>query len=319
MDDHNESNIPGLFLVGEVIGAAQIKKAVNQGDQVIRYIAERKPRLADAPYDVIIVGAGPAGLGAALEAKRKKLRYLLLERATVASTIRDYPRDKAVLGEPVLLPQYGLLPMPNTAQKEELIAAWEKIIRENGLQIHEREEVIDIQKTNGLFTVTTSHGKHEGAYVVIAIGTRGNPRKIGAPGEDLPKIAYNLIDAAEFTGKKVLIVGGGDSAVEAAVALAKQKDTIVHISYRRGEFSRIKPRNADALAEQEKAARITILFHSTVTTIHETTVTLQVGEESKELANDMVFALIGADPPNDWLKKLGIEIVTVQEVAGEQW
>jgi putative YpdA family bacillithiol system oxidoreductase len=318
IDEHNETNIPGLFLIGEVVGAALIKKAVNQGDQAVRYIFNRKPRSADAPYDVIIVGAGPAGLGAGLEAKRLGLRYLLVERATLASTIRDYPRDKAVLAEPVLLPQYGLLPMRDD-KKESLIAAWEQVVREIGLQVNEREEATAITKTNGLFTVTTVKGSYAGAYVVIGIGTRGNPRKIGVTGEDLPKVAYNLIDAADFKGKKVLIVGGGDSAIEAAVALAKEEGTTVTLSYRRGEFSRIKSRNAQAIAEQEAAGRVTVLFNSQVTAITEKRITLKVGEEAREMENDAVFALIGADPPKAWLEKMGINIVTVQETVGPQW
>lgn len=318
IDEHNETNIPGLFLIGEVVGAALIKKAVNQGDQAVRYIFNRKPRSADAPYDVIIVGAGPAGLGAGLEAKRLGLRYLLVERATLASTIRDYPRDKAVLAEPVLLPQYGLLPMRDD-KKESLIAAWEQVVREIGLQVNEREEATAITKTNGLFTVTTVKGSYAGAYVVIGIGTRGNPRKIGVTGEDLPKVAYNLIDAADFKGKKVLIVGGGDSAIEAAVALAKEEGTTVTLSYRRGEFSRIKSRNAQAIAEQEAAGRVTVLFNSQVTAITEKSVTLKVGEEARELENDAIFALIGADPPKAWLEKMGVNIVTIQETVGPQW
>jgi thioredoxin reductase (NADPH) len=318
IDEHSESNLPGLFLAGEVVGAALIKKAVNQGDQVVRFIADRKPRIADALYDVIIIGAGPAGLGAGLEAKRKNLRYLLLERATVASTIRDYPRDKAVLAEPVLLPQYGLLPMKD-AQKESLIEGWEQVIRDNGVQVNEREEALEVQKTNGLFTVTTTKGTYHSAYVVLCIGTRGNPRKIGVSGEDLPKVAYNLIDAGDFRGKHVLVVGGGDSAIEAAVALSKEPGTTVTLSYRRGEFSRIKSRNADAIAEQEKTGRVKVIFNSSVTKISEKTVSLKVGDEQLELENDAVFALIGADPPKAWLEKIGVNIVTIQEAVGAQW
>lgn len=284
----------------------------------MRYIFTKKPRLADAPYDVIIVGAGPGGLGAGLEAKRLGLRYLILERATIANIIWEYPRDKAVLAEPVLLPLYGLLPVKEV-QKEELIAAWEQVVQTTGLQVNEREEVTNITKTNGLFTVTTVKGTYEGAYMILAIGTRGNPRKMGIPGEDPPKVAYNLIDAADFKGKKVLVVGGGDSAIEAAVALSKEESTTVSLSYHRGKFTRIKSRNALAIEEQEKADRVTVLFNSNVIEIKDKSVTLKVGEEQRELENDVVFALIGADPPKAWLEKIGINIVTVQETPGAQW
>ncbi|MGH7966958.1 MAG: NAD(P)-binding domain-containing protein, partial [Candidatus Binatia bacterium] len=318
IDEHNESNLPGMFLVGEVVGAALIKKAVNQGDRAVRYIFNRKPRRAEAPYDVIVVGAGPAGLGAGLEAKRLGLRYLVLERGTLASTIQDYPRDKAVLAEPVMLSQYGLLPMKD-AQKESLIAAWEQVVRESQLQLNVREEVTNIQKTDNLFTVTTVKGQYQGAYVILGIGTRGNPRKIGIAGENVPKVAYNLIDAADFKGKKVLVVGGGDSAIEAAVALSKQEGTTVTLSYRRGEFSRIKPRNAEAIKEQEQAGRITVIFNSHVTAIADKSVTLKVGEEQRELENDAIFALIGADPPKAWLEKVGVKVEMVKETVGPQW
>ena len=176
-DQHNESNLPGVFLVGEVIGAALIKKAVNQGDQTVRYIGNRKPRIAEAQYDVIIVGAGPGGLAAGLEAKRLGLRYLILERESIASTIQNYPRDKAVLAEPVLLSIYGLLPMMD-AKKETLVGLWEDIVRKSDLQVNIREEVTEVKKVDNLFTVTTVKGSYQAAYVVLATGTRGNPRKI---------------------------------------------------------------------------------------------------------------------------------------------
>lgn len=318
IDENQESNIPGLFLVGEVVGAALIKKAVNQGDQTVRYIAEKKSRLADAPYDIIVIGAGPAGLGAALQAKKLGLRYLLLERENIASTIQNYPRDKAVLAEPVPVPLYGMLPMMD-AEKETLIEVWQTVVRTTGLQVNEYEEVLDLKKENGLFTVTTAKSAHQGAYVILAIGTRGNPRKLGVPGEELRKVTYNLIDAADFKGKHVLVVGGGDSAIEAAVALSKEDNTVVTLSYRRGEFSRIKSRNAQAIDEQEKAGRVTVVFNSQVTEIREQSVMLKIGEETRELENDAIFILIGADPPRAWLEKSGVKIVTVQETVGPQW
>ncbi len=317
-DQHNESNLPGVFLVGEVIGAALVKKAVNQGDQTIRYIGNRKPRIAEAQYDVIIVGAGPGGLAAGLEAKRLGLRYLILERESIASTIQNYPRDKAVLAEPVLLSIYGLLPMMD-AKKEALVSLWEEIVRKSDLQVNVREEVTEVKKVSNLFTVTTVKGSYQGAYVVLATGTRGNPRKIGVKGEDNPKVTYNLIDAAEWKGKNVLVVGGGDSAIEAAVALSNEPGTTVTLSYRRGEFSRVKPRNEQAIKEQAKAGRLTLLFNSSVTDISDKTVKIKVGDEVRELENDAVFALIGADPPKAWLEKMGVNFVIVKETVGGGW
>lgn len=318
IDQHNESNLSGVFLVGEVVGAALIKKAVNQGDQTVRYISNRKPRVAEAQYDIIVVGAGPGGLAAGLEAKRLGLRYLILERESIASTIQNYPRDKAVLAEPVLLAIYGLLPMMD-AQKETLVGLWEDIVRKSELQVNIREEVTEVKKVNNLFTVTTVKGSYQAAYVILATGTRGNPRKIGIKGEDHPKVAYNLIDAAEWRGKKVLVVGGGDSAIEAAVALSNEPGTTVTLSYRRGEFSRVKPRNEQAIKEQEKAGKLTILFNSNVTEISDKTVKIKVGDDIRELENDAIFALIGADPPKAWLEKMGVNFVIVKETVGGGW
>jgi putative YpdA family bacillithiol system oxidoreductase len=306
-----------LFLAGDVTGrAGLIKKAINQGDTVARYIADRKPRIADAQYDVIIVGAGPAGLCAALEAQRKNLRYVLFERTTVASTIQDFPRDKPSEGNPFLMSQYGLLSMPDVIEQEKLIALWEGIIRERGLQINEREEVLEVKKQERLFTVTTTKGSYEGAYVILTIGDRGNPRKLGVPGEEFPRVAYNLSQPADFQGKKVLVVGGGNSAVEAATALAKQPGTTVTLSYRQEKFSRISLGNAERIAEQEKAGRVTLLFNSTLSAIADRKVILKVQEKTQELENDNIFALLGAEPPNDWLKKIGIELVTTEIAEG---
>lgn len=309
IDEHNESNIPGLFSAGDITGSSWIKEAVNQGDDVVRYIYGDKPRLADAPYDVIIVGAGPAGLSAGLQAKRLGLCSLILERGTIADHIRSMPEGKALLGEPESLPLYGLLPMMEATNRESLIELWQQTVQTAGLEVNEWEEVTDIAKTHGLFTVTTSKGTYQGAYVILAIGKRSDPRKIGASGEDLPKVSYNLIDVDEWKGKKVLIVGCGDSAIEAAVALSKEEGTTVTLSCRRGEFSRIKPRNGQAIAEQEKAGRVTVILNSTVAGITETTVTLQVEDERRQVENDAVFVLIGRDSYKSWLEKIGVRVV----------
>jgi putative YpdA family bacillithiol system oxidoreductase len=316
----NESeDRPGIFLVGEVIGAPLIKTSVNQGDFAVRYIVTNKPRFAAAPYDVIIVGAGPAGLGAGLRAKESALRYLILERTTIASSIRDYPRDKPVLAEPVGLPMYGDLPV-KTQDKDSLIKAWEDVIQGAQLEIHERQEVTDVTKTNGLYTVTTAQGEdYAAAYVILAIGARSNPRKLGVPGEDLPKVVYKLSDAGEYSGKSVLVVGGGDSAVEAAVALAKEEGTTVSLSYRKGALTRAKQPNVEAIEALQATGRVNLVFMSTVVEVRDDRVVLDVEGVRQEIDNDAVFTLLGAEPPKAWLEKIGLTVEKFSEKKSGLW
>jgi putative YpdA family bacillithiol system oxidoreductase len=313
VDPNSESlNVPGVFLGGEVLGNALIKKVVNQGGQIVRYIDTRKPRIAEAQYDIIIVGAGPCGLAAGLEAKQRKLRYLVLERESLANTIQNYPRDKAVLAEPVQMAVYGLLPMRD-ATKEELVVLWEDIVRKENLQVQTHEEVAEVKKNGKLLTVTTNKGSYQAAYVMLALGARGNPRKLGVADESLPKVFYNLNDPAEWKGKHVLVVGGGDSAIEAAVAISKQPGATVTISYRSGSFSRAAARNVEAIKEQEKAGRLTVLFNSGVSKIEEHRVAIKVGNDVREIENEAIFVLIGADPPRAWLEKMGLKYVVVEK------
>ncbi|HUE37869.1 MAG TPA: NAD(P)-binding domain-containing protein, partial [Candidatus Binatia bacterium] len=314
IDEHNEAGkVPGLFFAGEVVGAALIKSAINQGVDCVKFIADKKPKLADAPYDVIIVGAGPAGLGAALEAKRRNLRYLILERDTVASTIKNYPRDKAVLAEPVKMPLYGQLPMMD-AEKDVLIATWSAIVGTTKLTVNEHEEATDVQRQGALLEVTTAKGKYLAPNVVLAIGTRGDPRKLGCAGEAPERVSYNLIDAADFKGKTVLVVGGGDSAIEAAVALAKTEGTKCLLSYRKNAFSRVKKRNQEQIDEMMKSGRIEVLFSSTVEEVRGLTVVVATEAGPREIDAHHVFALIGADPPKGWIeKKLGVPFVVREE------
>jgi thioredoxin reductase (NADPH) len=314
IDPNCEShNVPGVFLGGEVLGNALIKKVVNQGGQIVRYIHTRKPLVAEAQYDIIIVGAGPCGLAAGLEAKERGLRYVILERESLANTIQNYPRDKAVLAEPVQMAVYGLLPMKD-ATKEDLVGLWEDIVRKENLQVKTHEEVTAVKKDGNLLTVTTARGSYQATYVILALGARGNPRKLGVAGEDLPKVSYNLNDPAEWKGKHVLIVGGGDSAIEAAVAISKQPGATVTLSYRSGAFSRAASRNVEAIKEAEKAGRVTVLLNSNVTKVEEKRVAIKVSNDVREIDNEAIFVLIGADPPKAWLEKIGLKFVIVEKL-----
>jgi thioredoxin reductase/NAD-dependent dihydropyrimidine dehydrogenase PreA subunit len=314
IDEHNEAKkIQGLFFAGEVIGAALIKSAINQGADCAKFIGEKKPKIADAQYDVVIIGAGPAGLGAGLEAKKRNLRYLILERGNVAQTIQDYPRDKAVLAEPIKMPLYGQLPMMD-AQKEVLIATWQAIVKTTQLVVNEHEEATDVQKKGALLEVTSNKAKYLAANVVLAIGTRGDPRKLGCPGEAPHCVAYNLVDAAEHANQSVLVVGGGDTAIEAAVALASTPGTKCVLSYRKGAFSRVKKRNQEQVDAMAKSGQLEIVFNSQVTEIKDGVAILKTEAGVREINCVRVFALIGADPPKGWIeKRIGVPFVMREE------
>ncbi|MGH7896887.1 MAG: NAD(P)-binding domain-containing protein, partial [Candidatus Binatia bacterium] len=315
IDEHNEApKLPGLFFAGEVIGAALIKSAINQGNQDVAYIADKKKGGA-APYDVIVVGAGPAGLGAGLEAKKRNLKFLMLERDTVASTIRNYPRDKAVLAEPIKMPLYGQLPMVD-ADKDTLIAMWNAVVNTTKLSEHvkEGEEVLDIKKKDNALEVKTNKGTYTAANVILAIGTRGNPRKLGVAGEAAPRVQYNLIDPGEFKGKSVIVVGGGDSAIEAAVALGRVEGCKCVLSYRRNAFARVKKRNQEQIDEMGKAGRVEVLLSSSIEEIRPSSVTMKTEAGVREITADQIFALIGADPPKTWIEKtIGVPFVMREE------
>ncbi len=182
--------------------------------------------------DVLIVGAGPAGTSAALVATQAQLNYLIVEAQDLGGTILQYPRRKLVMTEPVEIPLYGKLNRYEI-EKEELLEIWQTIYRDFHLRLHREERVTVVHKTGDLFTVKTNRAEYIARYVVLAMGRRGNPRKLGVPGEAQAKVMYQLIDAQSYTNAHILVVGGGDSAVEAAIGLARQKGNKVSISYRR--------------------------------------------------------------------------------------
>ena len=310
-DANGETNVKGLYLVGEAAGHALIKLSINSGHQAVDHIAERPDR-RPAPaggVDVVIVGAGPAGLAAALACKARGLSYRVLERGSFAMTINNYPRAKLVMAEPAHIPLYGKLWFRDTT-KEELVAEWQKIITETGIQLSSHEEVTGIAAKDGGFVVTTKKGSHPGAYVMFATGTRGAPRKIGVAGEVEPRVRYTLTDPQELADQHVLVVGGGDSAVEAAMSIADVRHTTVTLSYRKDSFGRIKTRNKTRLDEYQKAGRVTVILSSQVTAIGNANVELAVdGGEKRTIINQSIFALLGAEPPTKFFEKAGIEIL----------
>ncbi len=304
-----ETNVPGLFIVGELSGMGLIKTAVNEGKLVIDHLRRRpRPEEQGEMFDVAIVGAGPAGLSASLTAQQYGLRYVTLEQGEIASTIRQYPRQKFLMAEPIDIPLYGPLYVGD-GSKEALLAVWETIIANTGVQIRTNERVESVQKNSAGFHVVTPKGDYRARHVVLALGKRGSPRKLGVPGEELPKVAYRLIEADSYENKDVVVVGGGDSAIEAALALSRSGKNRVTLCHRSDSFSRARERNRGFLEEAQREKRMEVLTSAHVMEITPYHVTIQQGANVATRPNDYVFVLIGGESPEEFLRKLGIEIV----------
>lgn len=307
-NDNFETNVPGLYIIGELGGVGLIRNAVNQGIRAVEDAARRKRACPANGFDVIIVGAGPAGMSAALACKSHRLRYVVLEQDEVGGTILHYPRQKLVLTAPVDLPLHGRLKVSEIS-KEELLGIWQGIIATHNLDIRTRHKVDAISTDNGMFRVVSGDTTLTGAAVLLALGRRGSPRKLGVPGENLPKVMYRLIEAETYKSKHILVVGGGDSAVEAAVGLAGQKGNVVTMSYRREEFVRLKEKNEKRVAEMIKARRLRVLFNSSVREILPDTVTVQESPNIMHtLQNHFVFVFAGGELPTALLKQAGVRL-----------
>jgi len=305
-----ETTIKNLFVVGELGGLALIKNAVNQGRTCIDTIASRprsaKPANGAEIYDVLIVGAGPAGISASLRAIEQKLNYITLEQEEVGGTVAKYPRQKLVMTSPVEFPMYGKFKKTELS-KENLLAFWDMVLNRADFNVRTGEKVETIVRgEDGNFTVATAHNSYPSRAVVLALGRTGTPRKLGVKGEELGKVMYRLIEADHYVNKKILIVGGGDSAVEAAMGLASQIGNSVTLSYRQEQFSRIKERNAKRIENFMRSGKVNVLFNSNPIEFKPESVLLEVDGTAKEIPNDYVWIFAGGTPPYDFLKKIGV-------------
>ncbi|MCP4290238.1 MAG: NAD(P)-binding domain-containing protein [bacterium] len=306
LDEHNQTNRPGLWIAGELSGFALINNAVDQGSRVAKRIATIiKKSESDGVLDLLIVGAGPAGMSAALVAADNGLSCVILDQQGAGGTILQYPRRKLVMVQPVEIPRIGKLPNLEYS-KEELLEIWEKLHTEGGLDIRVGVRVTGVKGEMGAFEVETSAGIFKACHVLLALGRRGTPRRLNAPGEDLPKVAYKLVDAEAYKGRRVLVVGGGDSAVEAAMGLVHQADTQVTISYRKDSFMRIKQRNSERISPLIEDGRLCFQSSTTVQSIDSDSVVLKGPSGLVTVPNDDVFILAGGIPPFSLLREAGI-------------
>ena len=306
--DH-ETSLPNLFIIGELGGLALIKNAINQGRDCIDTIANRI-QSAETPadvYDVLIVGAGPAGISASLRAIEKNLRYLTVDQDQVGGTVAKYPRQKLVMTSPVEFPLYGTFRKMQLS-KEHLLAFWNKVLQRVDFNVHTSEKVVDISKdSDGMFNIVTAKDTYRARAVILALGRTGTPRKLGVKGEELPKVMYRLIEADHYVDKSIIVVGGGDSAIEAAIGLSRQHGNKVTLSYRKGAFTRIKERNAQHIDEAMRKGKVRVIFNSVPIEFKSDAVLVDVKGEVEAIPNDFVWIFAGGEPPFAFLKKIRVQ------------
>jgi thioredoxin reductase (NADPH) len=256
------------------------------------------------------VGAGPAGFSAALTAKSHRMRCVTLEQESLGGAVFQYPRGKLVMTAPADIPLVGKVRFTQTS-KEELLAFWKGVEQKTGVQIqyNERVDAIEQEGENG-FIVRTNKGAYRTVNVLLAIGRRGTPRKLGVPGEELPKVVYRMIDPEQYVGQNVLVVGGGDSALEAAASIAEAGGKSVVLSYRGDAFARAKQRNRERVDAASKSGILRVSFNSNVKRIEPGFVTLDESGNLVDLENHSVIVSAGGVLPTEFLKKVGIEVET---------
>ena len=309
----NESNVKGLHIVGDLAGAPVIKMAMAQGFEVIDYLSslpEMQQASKEEVLDVLIVGGGAAGLNAALAAKEKKLRSVVLEKEKLANTIENFPEGKWVYAEPDTLPPKGKLWLDG-ATKEDLVTRWHSIVQDNQIDIRTEEPLTELQRqSDGTFIAKTPKAQYHTKRIVLATGQRGNPRKLGVEGEELEQVYHRLYSPTKYHDENILVVGGGNSAVEAALTLSQRNQVI--LSYRKPEFARLFKDNQQKLEGAIQEKRIEVVFQSNVKTFRAGEAVLSIkrsgSQEERIVPMNHAFVLVGAELPIKFLKSLGIKL-----------
>jgi thioredoxin reductase/ferredoxin len=303
-----ETNVNGIFIAGELGGMGLIKNAVEQGKQAVDNISKTLRKAHSAQYDLVIVGAGPAGISASLTAKKHNLKFLTLEQDTLGGTVFTFPRQKIVMTSAMELPMYGKVKLFETS-KSALLDLWNAALDKNGIKIQENTKVESIVPENGIFNINTLKGEIITAKtVLLSIGRRGTPRKLGVEGEMQEKVAYRLLEPEDIKDKNIMVVGGGDSAIESALLLADNNK--VTLSYRSDAFSRIKAKNNEKIKEAMASGLVNVMFNTNPVRINKDSVVLATAKAGEELyvENDLIYIFAGGELPIQFLQKAGINI-----------
>lgn len=309
VNDNFETNIKGIYIAGELGGMGLIRNAIEQGKSATAAVISSLKKNSTNPFQVVIVGAGPAGIAATLAAKQAGLKYLTIDQDSLGGTVFQYPRGKIVMTQPVELPLVGKMHFKETT-KEKLLEFWQGVEKQTNININYSEIVANIEPIETGFTIKTNKAEYKTDKVLLAIGRRGTPRKLGIPGEELPKVVYRLIDPAQYKNQKVMIVGGGDSALEAALAIADEPGSEVSISYRSDSFSRAKAKNRERIEHYSNEGKIKLFLSSNPKEIDEQSITLTLNDEAIKVDNDAVIINAGGILPTGFLKQVGIQVET---------
>lgn len=306
-----QSNVPGIFIAGELGGMGLIRNAVEQGRQAMESIVKLPGIGQGKGLDVVIVGAGPSGFAASLGAMKAGLRFVTVEQDSLGGTVAHFPRGKLVMTRPAELPIVGKMKFTETT-KEKLLEFWQGVEASTALKVNYGERVTAVEPMAGGagFSVTTTKAVYSARAVLLTIGRRGTPRQLGVPGEERSKVVYRLIDPEQYQGQHVLVVGGGDSALEAAHSIAEQAGTDVTLSYRSEAFSRAKPKNRDKVASLSNGGRMRLLMSSNVREIHDEAVIIEQDGKRYKLQNDAIIVCAGGILPTGFLKDIGIDVET---------